>query len=100
MSTCDAIPSYYALRARRDASTAAWWSAARAGRGGAPDAARALLAGRDRVELTAGEVRVVLEWARGLDGWRDDEGAALGVWPPLACAQAPDDDEGAGDPVR
>ena len=62
-------PRYYALRVCPDADADRWWSAARAATGAAPDAIRALLAGRTRIELSAHEATEALEWAQDRDGW-------------------------------
>jgi hypothetical protein len=60
--------SYVALRAVRDPRTEAWWSAADRSEP-VPPPVLALLAGRSRVELSAGEADAALAWAATVDGW-------------------------------
>ena len=66
------------VRIRADATT---WRAAARTDDDAPPAARALLAGRTRVELSAGEARDVFAWARSVPGWESDGGPALEAYP-------------------
>ena len=61
-------PSYFALRARPSATADDWWAAVRLRRD-RPHAVGALLAGRDRVEVTEIEGEQALAWAGGVDGW-------------------------------
>ena len=61
-------PSYFALRAQTSQDTGAWWAAARRSRD-KPPAVAAMLAGRDRVEVTQVEGEQALAWAGGVDGW-------------------------------
>ena len=46
----------------------------------APDSVRALLAGRNRLELSAQEAEAAIEWARHLPGWEIDGTPALAVY--------------------
>ena len=69
---------------RLRASATVWTSAARTD-DDAPPAARALLNGRTRVEISADEARTVFAWARDVPGWETDdvralEAYALGGW--------------------
>ena len=57
------------VRLRADPGTWRW--AARTD-DDAPPAARALLAGRTRIELSAREAREVFAWARSVPGWESD----------------------------
>ncbi len=76
-----AEPTYYALRVSPEADADRWWDAARAESRDAPYGIRALLGGRRRIELSAGEVAEALEWAQDLDGWGDDVVPPLRVHP-------------------
>jgi hypothetical protein len=61
-------PSYFALRTQASPSGDDWWAAARR-RHDRPPAVGAMLAGRDRVEVTELEAQQALDWAGGVDGW-------------------------------
>ena len=76
--------TYYALRVRPEAVAPEWWTAARAADYDAPQAIRALLSGRSRVELTAEEAVLAIHWASRLSGWDDNGGPEpLFVYPML-----------------
>ena len=64
---------YYALRVCPKALDSDWWAAAQLRRADAPQAVRALLSGRTRVELTADEAVLSIHLAAQLTGWDDDE---------------------------
>ena len=66
------------VRLRADART---WRAAARTDDDAPPAARALLAGRTRIELSAQEAREVFAWARSVPGWESDGTPALEAYP-------------------
>jgi hypothetical protein len=66
------------VRLRANART---WRAAARTDDDAPPAARALLAGRTRIELSAQEARTVFAWARTVPGWESDGGPALEAYP-------------------
>ncbi len=76
-------PSYYALRVCPEADAARWWEAARARARDAPAPIRALLTGRTRVEVSAGEALTALAWARALDEWDDDRLPPVWVYPEM-----------------
>jgi hypothetical protein len=59
---------YLALRRSSRNSAPAWWAAARRQRD-RPAAVGALIAGRDRVEVSPDEAASVLAWAGALAGW-------------------------------
>jgi hypothetical protein len=59
--------SYYAIRVRADARATRWWSAVELAEH-PPPAMRALLDGRDRVEVSADEATDILVWAAPLEG--------------------------------
>lgn len=59
--------SYYAIRVRADARATQWWSVVELAED-PPLAMRALLEGRDRVEVSANEATEILAWAEPLDG--------------------------------
>jgi hypothetical protein len=59
--------SYVAIRVRADARATQWWSLAELAEN-PPLAIRALLDGRDRVEVSAKEASEILAWAKPLDG--------------------------------
>ena len=61
-------PSYFALRTQTSATSSDWWAAARRSPD-RPPAMTALLAGRDRVEVTEVEAEQALAWAGKVDGW-------------------------------
>lgn len=69
------------LRVCPRASAAGWWSAARLRRD-APPAIGALLAGRQRVELTPGEAAQAIIWARSVEGWAAAEPKPLFIYQP------------------
>jgi hypothetical protein len=71
----DDNPSYFAVRRRLGPDADAWWAAARH-RTDVPGCLFAMLAGRERVELTRDEAIAALEWADGLDA-----AVALAVYP-------------------
>lgn len=75
-------PSYHALRASDSASLTEWWAQAHARKAHAPTAIRAILAGRNRVELTAPEAASAIDWASRLPGWESDGPAPLFVYVP------------------
>jgi hypothetical protein len=62
------VAPYLALRRSSGESAAAWWEAADRQRD-RPAAVTALIAGRDRVEVSPDEASSVLEWAQALAGW-------------------------------
>jgi|tagenome__1003787_1003787.scaffolds.fasta_scaffold18668274_1 hypothetical protein len=64
--------SYLALRSVPGPHAAAWWSAARVSHD-VPEAVAALMHGRTRIELTAGEADEALAWAETVDGWAHAE---------------------------
>ena len=64
--TC--VSHYLALRRSSDESAPVWWEAARQ-QHDRPAAVGALIAGRDRVEVTPDEAASVLAWAGALAGW-------------------------------
>ena len=74
------------MRLRANART---WRAAARTDDDAPPAARALLAGRTRVELPAREARDVIAWARTIPGWDSDGGGALESYPLSGGARSP-----------
>jgi hypothetical protein len=77
-------PTYYALRVRPKAIAPEWWAAAHAAGRDAPPPVRAVLAGRSRVEITAEEAVLAIQWASRLSGWDDDGGPKpLFVYPGL-----------------
>jgi hypothetical protein len=82
------LSSYFALRVCPDAGALDWWTAARRAQADAPLAIRSLLAGRTRVELSASDARLVLNWARRLDGWPRDGLAPVWIYPEPPAAQA------------
>jgi hypothetical protein len=70
MSRFVSASTYVVLRL--DPAAAEWLSAARLRGFEAPDAIRALLAGRSRVELGREEAEQALAWAARLPGWDAD----------------------------
>jgi hypothetical protein len=72
--------SYLVLRL--DPGADEWLAAARGRAVDAPDAIRALLAGRSRVEVGPDEAERALAWAARLPGWREDVRPALFVYAP------------------
>jgi hypothetical protein len=72
--------SYFALRRVPAAAAHAWWSAARR-RPDAPPAVSALMAGRERVELSRAEAVDALTWAEAVGGWPDTRPSPLTVSP-------------------
>jgi len=74
-------PSYFALRICPRAEAPRWWAAARAAASTAPPAIRSILAGRTRVEVSAGEAADALQWARAIDGWDPDRLPPVVIYP-------------------
>jgi hypothetical protein len=72
--------SYLVLRL--DPGADEWLAAARARAADVPDAIRALLAGRSRVEVGPDEAERALEWAARLPGWREDARPPLFLYAP------------------
>ena len=62
-------PNYLALRVCNTEQAAVWWAHAHAHGHDAPPAIRALLRGRDRIELSAVELDAAIHWAAQLPGW-------------------------------
>ena len=62
------VAPYLALRRSSGATAPAWWAAARR-QPDRPAAVAALIAGRDRVEVSPDEAASVLAWAGTLAGW-------------------------------
>ena len=75
--------TYCVLRARPRDWTGPFWEAAEH-REDAPDAIRAFLAGRNRVELSRGAATDALDWAAAVDGWADAEPKPLFLYDPAA----------------
>jgi hypothetical protein len=67
---------------RLDPAARGWLAAARVRSSDAPDAMRALLAGRSRVEVDQAEADRALAWAAQLPDWRDDGRPPLFVYTP------------------
>ena len=67
---------------RLDPGADEWLAAARAHAAEAPDPARALLAGRSRVELGHAEAELALLWASRLPGWDENGRAPLFLYTP------------------
>ena len=67
---------------RLDPTAHEWLRAARGRAVDAPDAIRALLADRSRVEVGADEAERALEWAARLPGWREDGRPPLFAYAP------------------
>ena len=59
---------YVAIRVVAGARADDWWSAARSS-ADTPPAIKALLNGRNRIELTSEEADATLAWGATLDGW-------------------------------
>ena len=72
--------SYYALRRGPSAASAAWWATV-SRRRDAPAAILALIAGRERVEVSHAETIESLAWAERVDGWHASGDAPLLVYP-------------------
>jgi hypothetical protein len=64
---------------RLDPRARLWQSSARVSADRAPDSVRALLAGRNRLELSAQEAEAAIEWARHVPGFEIDGTPALAV---------------------
>jgi hypothetical protein len=73
--------TYCVLRARPRDWAEPFWEAAEK-RSDTPDAIRAFLAGRMRVELSRAEAAEALDWAAAVDGWADAEPKPLFVYDP------------------
>jgi hypothetical protein len=80
MRKFEPTPSYRVLRL--DPTAREWLEAARGQTVDPPDAIRALLAGRSRVEVGPGEAERALQWAAQLAGWREDARPPLFVYAP------------------
>jgi hypothetical protein len=76
---------YHALRVCPKALSSEWWIAASARRGAAPRPVQALLGGRTRVEISAEEAVLAIDWAAQLSGWDDHDLPPIFVYPPLAA---------------
>jgi len=72
--------SYYALRRCPGAAADAWWVTA-SQRRDTPRAILALLAGRERVELSSAETIESLAWAERVDGWPESGEPPLRAYP-------------------
>ena len=81
LSRAMSAPTHYVLRVRGQAEATPWWASAIRTLSSAPPAARAVLSGRSRVELSAGEAHDVLAWARSIDGWDDGGITPLAIHP-------------------
>jgi hypothetical protein len=75
--------AYCVLRARPRHWAEPFWEAAQQ-HPDAPSAIRAVLAGRNRVELTRAEATEALDWASTIDGWADAEPKPLFLYDPAA----------------
>jgi hypothetical protein len=73
--------AYCVLRVTADSGAYAWWLTVRQRRD-VPEAIRALLVGRVRVEVSREEAARALEWAARIDGWEDSEPKPLYVYAP------------------
>ena len=67
---------------RLDPAAGEWLAAARRSAHDAPDALRALLAGRSRVEVDPVEAERALAWAALVPGWHEDGRPPLFVYTP------------------
>jgi hypothetical protein len=67
---------------RRDPAAHEWLAEARRREFEAPEAIRALLAGRSRIEVAPAEAEHALAWAAQLPGWNDDAAPPLFVHTP------------------
>jgi hypothetical protein len=73
--------SYVALRVVSRSTSSAWWASARS-TNHKPPAIVAMLNGRDRIEVSAGDAAATLAWASRVAGWPEAEAKPIIVHAP------------------